>query len=50
MTSLEKITCGSVKHQSSVQSTPSPISPATKANETNYLDDFTVALQTDNTT
>ena len=27
-----------------------PISPATKANETNYLHDFTVALHTDNST
>ena len=27
-----------------------PISPATKANEMNYLHDFTVALRTDNTT
>ena len=27
-----------------------PISSATKANETNYLHDFTVALQTDNST
>ena len=26
-----------------------PISPATKANEMNYLHDFTVALRTDNT-